>query len=391
MVAIKRLYSSAEIEFQKEVTILKALASKKTKHPHLITLLCTFKHKGKYHLIFPYADANLRTYWEVRPSPSFDRATVLWSLRQMTGIAHALDSIHNFTVTYPLSVDGKVRLQQDAKLWVDENEQLFGRHGDIKPENILWFKKAPEIEDDNGVLQIADFGLGRFHGRDSRSQVNPDGILGSPTYEPPECKLYRPVSRAYDIWSLGCLFLEFVTWLLKGSAEIEGFSNFRGRLAVSTLIDDDNFYTIIKDPSGEPDATVREEVVTWVQQLHEHYKCSQAIHDVLNVIMKDVLIIDSTKRAKARWLFQMLNNILIKGTRDEEYLLRPAPQRPKLLGISYTQSTPTVPEGTKKKTVAFVSQKKSKPSTPGDLVRTPGLIRRSNTHGTWPPLGHVNG
>jgi serine/threonine protein kinase len=126
----------------------------------------------------------------------------------MAGIASALSSIHNFTVTYPLSVDGpgNVRLQKDAKLSVEKSEELYGRHGDIKPENILWFQETPDTDDEAGILQIADFGLGRFHGRESRSNVHPDGVVGSPTYEPPECKLHRPVSRAYDIWSLGYLY-----------------------------------------------------------------------------------------------------------------------------------------------------------------------------------------
>lgn len=151
-------------------------------------------------------------------------------------------------------------MRDNAKLSVEKKEELYGRHGDIKPENILWFRKCPETEeqDANGILQIADFGLGRFHGRDSRSKVHPDSIQTSPTYEPPECKLHRPVSRAYDIWSLGCLYLEFITWLLLGSAEIETFSEGRGKQSISTDINDDSFFTIVRDENNKPNAVVRE-------------------------------------------------------------------------------------------------------------------------------------
>jgi len=393
-VAIKKLFSSDETEFQKEVTILKALGSKHKKHPHLIKLLATYRQKEKYHLMFPYADANLRKYWDDRPSPKFDEATVTWSLKQMVGIASALSQIHNFSVTYPLSVSGKVRVQKDAKLSVADKEELFGRHGDIKPENILWFKKTPDTEDEKGILQIADFGLGRFHGRDSRSKVPPDSVLTSPTYEPPECKLHRPVSRAYDIWSLGCLYLEFVTWLLRGSAEIETFADFRGKVA-STEIDDDNFFTIVKDPLGGSDAIIREEVVEWVHQLHEHEKCSALIHELLNIIMTDVLVPDSTKRGGSKWLFQQLNLCLIKAMKDKRYLLDPAPlpQRQKL-------STALDPPQTSNKKVTFTKQDKAVPlaniqfKLSKDLVQrgpgTPGLTR-SKTHGTWPPSGPSNG
>jgi serine/threonine protein kinase len=98
------LFFSDENEFQKAVTILKALGSKR--HPHLIKLLSTYKREEKYYLMFPYANANLRTYWEERPLPNFDEATVLWSIRQMAGVANALNHIHNFKVKILLNALG---------------------------------------------------------------------------------------------------------------------------------------------------------------------------------------------------------------------------------------------------------------------------------------------
>ncbi len=405
MIAVKKLYSSEKKEFEKEVTILKALGSKKNKHPHLIKLLATYRQERKYHLLFPYADANLRTYWDNRPSPIFDEATVLWSLKQMAGIASALELIHNFSVTVPLSVDGpgNIRMPDDARLSVEKSEELFGRHGDIKPENILWFQECPETDDKMGILQIADFGLGRFHGRDSRSKVPPDSVLGSPTYEPPECKLHRPVSRAYDIWSLGCLYLEFITWLLKGSAEIEGFSDFRGRSGSrSKGLNDDYFFTIIRISNVESDAVVRGEVIEWVNQLHQHEKCSALIHDLLDLIMKDVLLTDASKRIDARWLKHKLNSCLNKAKSDKIYLLRPVPREPKLSSEARSKSTSTVldvPQTSSRK-VTFVRQDRPLPLTPAhyrpprDLVQrgpaTPGLSR-SRTHSTWPTSGPSNG
>jgi len=403
LIAIKKLYSSDEKEFQKEVTILKALGSKTKKHPHLIKLLATYQQEQKYHLMFPYADANLRKYWDDRPSPSFDDATVLWSLKQMVGIASGLSLIHNFSVTYPLSVDGpgNVRLHKDAKLSVEKSEVLYGRHGDIKPENILWFQKTPDTDDEMGILQIADFGLGRFHGRDSRSRVPPESVQGSPTYEPPECKLHRPVSRAYDIWSLGCLYLEFITWLLKGSADIAGFSDFRGRLA-STGINDDYFFTIVRESNTEADAVVREEVITWVNQLHEHEKCSALIHDLLDLIIREVLVTDASKRIDARWLYNQLKTFMINAGKDKRYLLQPVPRRQRLSGgrSNSTSKVLDAPQTSGKK-VTFTRPEKPVPLTeahykpPKDLVlrgpATPGRrLSRSKTHGTWPPFDPSN-
>jgi serine/threonine protein kinase len=353
-VAIKKLHSPDKTEFIKEVTILKALGPKK--HPHLINLLATFKHGQKYHLIFPYADANLRNYWSDRPSPSFDEETVLWSLKQMSGIASALWCIHNFKATIPVDAGdpSEVRGQKILRKSAGEGKELFGRHGDIKPENILWFKKTSEVNDEMGVLQIADFGLGKFHRRGSRSKSRPSTVISSPTYLPPECKLHKPVSRAYDIWSLGCLYLEFITWLLKGSAAIDGFSDSRGKEG-SNEINEDNFFTIANDRT---EAVVREEVLDWVDKLHQHDKCSALIHDLLNLIMEKLLVVESKERICARELNEQLKKYVQKAECNKAYLLDPAPRartpgiadRPKSASPFFGPSTKTNPT---KKNVTF--------------------------------------
>lgn len=312
-----------------------ALAMKSSPSPHLIKLFTTFKLKGHCHLMFSYADANLRLYWEEnnRSMAEFDKATVLWSLKQMTGIAGGLNMIHNFRVTHhslALSApgggkpgEGNLRLPaDDVKLNVSKSEELYGRHGDIKPENLLWFRyDGKDVKDPFGVLKIADFGLGRFHGRDSRSGIPASSVVSSPTYEPPECKLRRPVARSYDIWSLGCLNLEFVTWLLKDSAAIDGFADARGRNATDTGINDDNFFfTIITTKDGGI-AVVRDRVISWSRDLHAHPRCSQVIHDILDLIMRELLVVESKDRIHASELYQNLKKFLMRAEIDDNYLL----------------------------------------------------------------------
>lgn len=364
----------------KERSILEKLGPEN--HPHLIKLLATYRQKQKYHLLFPFATSNLRKYWDDHPLPTFDERTVLWSLAQMTGIASGLGLIHDFRVTYPLSVAGagagagEIRIPQgDVQLRVRKGEQFFGRHGDIKPENILWFANAGDDGHPMGVLKVADFGLGRFHGRDSRSRVNPDTVPTSPTYEPPECKLRLPVSRAYDIWSLGCIYLEFITWLLKGSTEIEGFSEFRGREATGTGINDDNFFTITTG-GAKPTATVREQVYIWSNELHAHEKCSQLIHDLLDLTMQGLLVINSEKRTKAISLYRRLSVCLSRAKEDSTYMLKPVPRR----RASSAERSNSTPETQFKVSVY---------NLPKDLVfrgsGTPSLnARHVGNHSTWP-------
>ena len=324
MVAVKRLISHDEKEFIKEQSFLLQLGHKD--HPHLIKLLATYKYQQKYHLLFHFADANLRKYWEERPDPTFDRETVLWSLQQMTGIASGLSLLHNFTVTIPLTApsSGNVRGLKDASNTVKRGEEIFGRHGDLKAENILWFKNGPVPK---GVLQIADFGLGIFHGRDSRSRVNPESTAKSPTYGPPELKLHKPVSRACDMWSLGCMFLEYVTWLLecyKPCGEFsDEFAEFRARGSLEEM-SEDAFFTI-----RENKGYVRKEVKDWVDMLHANEKCSEVLHNLLDFTMNEMLLIDSKGRCKASRLSQELKKYCARAEHDEEFLLKPNPRQPK--------------------------------------------------------------
>ncbi|PVH79934.1 kinase-like protein [Cadophora sp. DSE1049] len=397
LTAVKRLFSADETEFLREATILNAMTLKR--HPHLIRLLSTYKHMGKYHLMFPYANANLRKFWDDRPSPEFDANTVLWSLKQMTGIANGLLRIHTYTVSFPLlSAEGGVRMLEEMKLRIQNGEEWYGRHGDIKPENILWFGGDRSGGDPRGVLQIADFGLGRFHGRESRSRVDPESIASSPTYEPPECKLQRPVSRAYDMWGLGCLYLEFITWLLRGSAEIEVFSEFRGREATATGINDDNFFTIHVEADGKH-AVVRNEVVLWTRQLHTHEKCSELIHDLLHLVMRELLVTDNRRRCNASFLFQQLHYILMRAEADETYMLTPAPYpvRPDDATFSGQSIKPSFSNASSAKTSQVAPRKTKIPtqdmapapeSLPGDSVSRDKFATefggRNERHNTWP-------
>lgn len=104
-----------------------------------------------------------------------------------------------------------------------ENDLLvkqYGRHGDINPGNILWFGDHDGgVETLSGTLKIADFGQAEFNSLKSRTA--PRDVANTLTYRPPECdRLVRNeqplIRQRYDIWCLGCVFLEFVTWLLGG-------------------------------------------------------------------------------------------------------------------------------------------------------------------------------
>jgi serine/threonine protein kinase len=138
-------------------------------------------------MIFPSAECDVDIYWEKEnPEPDLtDVDFVRWVIKQCRAIMEAVDVIHN--PKYPAALP--------------KETLRYGRHGDIKPENILWYK-SPD-EKDRGIWVISDLGLSAFNREESRSMIPNESILYTPGYRPPECDIEGgTISRAFDIWTL---------------------------------------------------------------------------------------------------------------------------------------------------------------------------------------------
>ncbi|EHL01462.1 Protein kinase-like (PK-like) [Glarea lozoyensis ATCC 20868] len=319
--AVKQLFSADESAFHSECDFLGEITVKE--HPNTVPLLATYKLKGSYHLLFPWAPANLGEYWHSISMPNWNKETCHWFLKQVHGLVSALKTIHVFPhERNPLSQDmevdyGRLTTAAASRLMqpnMDTSLNKYGRHGDLKPENVLY------LED--GTLQLADFGLGKFHRLESRSRLDPDSIACSPTYSPPELAVGELVSRAYDIWSLGCIFLEFVTWLSGGSEALERFAVARQEKALDRVVDD-LFYTV-KKASGAANgrfAVIRAGVFRQIQFLRSSKRQSAMISDVLNIIEHNMLVVKANERIKAETLLSKMERILQRGHADSVYLL----------------------------------------------------------------------
>ena len=297
-----------------------------TTNSHIVKLLATYTFKEHYHLIFPYADGTLRSYWQLVREPSLvpDLKIALWMAKECKGIADALRTIHEYKTA---TEDTDVSPESSAKL--EDGVKWYGRHGDIKPENILWFRNTASGDPEattNGHLMISDFGLTRFHKETSRSNVDPASVAGSPTYMPPECKLHRPVSRAYDIWSLGCLYLEFITWLVCGWQGVENFA--RARSIDTDGIGDVTFYTILSHKtSNRRLAVLRQSVTQWIEQLRENPSSTSYVKDFLTLVQYSLLVPDPKHRMYVNDMVAALSKMLERTRSDPEYIsLRSVPQ-----------------------------------------------------------------
>jgi serine/threonine protein kinase len=225
--------------YQAELRALEKSCAQIQREKHLIKLLLTFQHGDKYYLLFEWADGNLEEFWERHPAGPTELMGSSWAAEQFCGIASAVKRIHG------LSTWQKKKRNQLSGDVNDSRE--WGRHGDIKPDNILWFSTHGE---DRNLLVLSDLGLTRYHTQISRSKVRHSHVEGyTRVYRPPEMDLdTKVISQKYDIWSLGCVYLEFCIWYLKGFKAVRQFEYERAEEDRSDIqnYEEAKFFNIIK-------------------------------------------------------------------------------------------------------------------------------------------------
>ncbi|KAK3346550.1 kinase-like domain-containing protein, partial [Lasiosphaeria hispida] len=228
--AVKRLHKRGE--FLEERGMLKRI-----NHPHAIALLATYEYCNHFHFILPWAECNLAEYWETKnPNPEHDLSTLMWMAEQCRGIADGLSPLHHHATNTssslfrgPSVVLGPTAPDDHDTQSTDvDPHQFFGRHGDIKPLNLLWFPQSRDSREMR-IIKISGFGEGEFN-KTELTRRSPNSIAYTPTYRPPECDhpdLEIQVSATYDTWPLGCLYLEFVTWFVGGWEKVHEFERSR--------------------------------------------------------------------------------------------------------------------------------------------------------------------
>ncbi|KAK0648503.1 kinase-like domain-containing protein [Cercophora newfieldiana] len=373
--AIKRLAATGmdRDTFKNEVSILTKL--NKCNDHHLVKLLLAMeivdrpeKDSSTYFLMFPLADGNLRQFWQ-QHFPHAGRSHMAiygrWMAKQFYGLVWALcklHDLHNREAHYH-----NTNKNEDEDTMNNTEESFYGIHGDIKPENLLWYEKwvGPEGLQDCpgvippsgplGVLQLADFGISKLHHTATRSNVNMR--RATKTYAPPEIEwgLYE-CSRSFDIWSLGCVFLEFLCWLVQGDSgdtnpvdvfQQERYLNDSNKSLEGTL--QDTFYQIIgiegrKETRVEINPAVKELIVS----LKKSPKSSAFVNDVLDIILDHMLVVEpksgtevakskehprkESKRIDCMALAAKLSHMAMNETNDE-YFTEPKGKPPNSVEI----------------------------------------------------------
>ena len=241
---------------------------------------------------------------ESTPFGTPTKERVLWLLRQFRGLAQALKDIHNLSVASTSPSSSSLGPQHAGM-------RKAGYHHDLKPENILSF---PKPNSTYSTFKVADFGSGKVNTYRSGS-VNTRSPTGTPTYEPPEAKMEGRTSRPYDLWSLGCVFLQLLIWAVFEYQAITDFDKerFARRCPNSPtdFIEDDAFWQMDEDGSVKLRASVHK----YVQRLREDFQSEdvprqrqQSFKAVLELVIR-MLEPDKPIRINALQVWNTLDNI----------------------------------------------------------------------------------
>ncbi|KAF4464019.1 serine threonine kinase [Fusarium albosuccineum] len=229
------------------------------------------KGTGRY-FVFPWAEeGSLQSFWEAGLAAAQDRS-ISWAINQMKGICEGTEELHKKNT----------------------------RHGDIKPANILCFKTH-----DGGsgqmTLVVADVGLAKVHEDYTNKRfIATTTKYGTLMYDPPETPSYqqgKPVSRLYDIWGLGCVFLEFSVWLLRDWKDLQEFRR--------NLKQNENDSSRFWQPNGKRNPAVDK----WIKKLQPAHQPS--LQALLGLISERMLVPEES-RINARDLVTKLKGIQAK-------------------------------------------------------------------------------
>lgn len=201
-------------------------------HQHIMEALAGYDYGDIFFIIFSYAESTLAKCLQGKEIPGNQD---LWGpsyfWRQMRGVAGGLSFLHERRTTNTTNSDFPPT-------------QVF--HFDLKPHNIL-------IR--NGIVVMGDFGQSKI--QKYSEDVGADINHLSYNYGPPEHHFISSYGQQhdynFDIWSLGAIFSEIITFHAEGSKGVERYRKSRqedgihaGNVSAITFFVDEDTVKIVK-------------------------------------------------------------------------------------------------------------------------------------------------
>jgi serine/threonine protein kinase len=211
------------------------------------------------HLLFEHADGGNMKSW-------LAQSTTPWNLKRLSNRGEEI-----------------LRCAQDlvsAVTFIHSNiEGYTSFHHDIKPSNIVLVIGPP------ATWKLCDFGMAnlKHHRDDSGTRPEHYGGIGTYDYRPPEYRSEPSHGRSFDVYSLGCVFLELATIWAYGwdDKKLEEFHSLRGK-------NDKKIHPMLEtvDHSYHNNPNI---VASWFQQLRQKkvdHKCFKKFLDLTAEMME---------------------------------------------------------------------------------------------------------
>jgi serine/threonine protein kinase len=302
-------------------------------HLNIVPSIAAISRGEKRYFVSQWADGgSLQDLWKSIPHPDLNADLVRESLQQLQGLASALEETQ-------LSSDSESRLPP---------------HGSLKPESILRFENGPNIM--VGTLKIAVLGLEQrltiASYRGLLAPPPPTAIHGAISYELPEAlnhvlavgemsrhlglsrvlglssnyrisslngiSIPHYISSLYDVWSMGCIILELLVWLLYGYDELRKFQEkMRG------LVGEARLFFAIKLENGNQVVKVCSIVSDYMDYISKDPECagSTGLGDLFRFTQNSLLVVSVAllSRSTLTELRQTLESFMRLGEADEWY------------------------------------------------------------------------
>lgn len=251
--------------------------------------------RGKY-FMYKWPDGgNLRDFYASDPRPSLEAGFVCAIVQQLAGLVDALRILH----------------------YLEVNGGSSYRHWNLEPEDIWRYEDGSRV----GVMKLCGTGLESHH-------LRGDSTLSRLSYSPPEATLDpEPAwSGRHDTWSIGCMILELIIWLLYGSAELQYFIRGINGTSNSRIP-----YWVVEEHGLRRWTQVHLNVRAYMDHIAKDPECNgahaTAIGDLLDIVRTRLLVVlapsttvpRSRGRAEASELLIAIQGMLEYGKPSSEY------------------------------------------------------------------------
>ena len=304
----KRLY-------EREVTALDKLRKDDGPDPNLIIgylgafVITADGHPQSYNILLEYADCgNLNDFLHDTKRLHPKNFVELWDFWQkLFDLLKAVDRIHRLG-------------HEDEPLRFAAYQ---GVHHDIKPSNILVVSDRSQPESSFPFrFLLADFGLASVTKLNDRGQhattSDPHGtsIYGAPetARKPWAHRWHLDVTRLVDIWSIGCIFSEALTWSVLGLVYLDAYQRQRAQ----------------QDQNDGPRFHDGQRVLAVVT--NQHQECLQSIrqgniliNEIVQLLDRDMLVPSGERASCTMVLHRALRILETHNPRPQDELPEPPP------------------------------------------------------------------